>query len=85
MKRLMRTGIFLVAAVLIAGAGTPALASRSPWSHFDQTGGLIDNGVQAIGRDSGGILWIGTQGGVSRFDGEGWVNLLLSTDSPTTT
>jgi hypothetical protein len=50
-------------------------AAFSPWSHFDKTSGLVDNTVQTIVSDRDGKLWIGTRGGLSRFDGEQWRNL----------
>ncbi len=67
----------LLAAACAAGAGlwpgAPAgAAAGSPWSYFDKTHGLAENSVQAIVPDGDGGLWIGTRGGLSRYDGERW-------------
>lgn len=42
------------------------------WDTFDVADGLVANGVLALTQDSQGELWIGTEGGVSRFDGQTW-------------
>ena len=34
--------------------------------------GLPDNAVHSLGVDSRGDLWIGTEGGLAKFDGESW-------------
>jgi ligand-binding sensor domain-containing protein/tetratricopeptide (TPR) repeat protein len=72
---------FLATLGLLAGF-SPASASFSPWSHFDRTSGLVDNTVQAIVLDGEGRLWVGTRGGVSRFDGEQWLNLTSADGLP---
>ncbi len=36
--------------------------------------GLIDNGVGSIVEDSKGVLWVGTDNGISRFDGKKYRN-----------
>ena len=46
-----------------------AAAAHSPWTYFDKTRGLAENTVQAIVPDGAGGLWVGTRGGLSRFDG----------------
>ena len=39
------------------------------------TDGLVNNRVNAIHHDSDGVMWFGTDGGVSRYDGKTFVNL----------
>ena len=34
--------------------------------------GLPDNTIRALVKDSKGIKWIGTEGGLARFDGQNW-------------
>ncbi len=41
--------------------------------------GLVNNGVTSFTRDTSGFLWIGTSGGLSRFDGTHFVNYLYDT------
>jgi len=36
--------------------------------------GLVDNDVNAIAIDSQGNIWVGTMGGVSKFDGTNWTH-----------
>ncbi|MEM6297288.1 MAG: two-component regulator propeller domain-containing protein, partial [Bacteroidota bacterium] len=43
-------------------------------NHFTTQEGLANNIVNTITQDSTGFIWIGTQDGLSRFDGERFVN-----------
>ena len=44
--------------------------------NFDQPSkpGLRGNSVASLHSDSNGVLWVGTEAGVSRFDGTNWAN-----------
>jgi ligand-binding sensor domain-containing protein len=44
-------------------------------TYFDQNAGLASNAVPSIAEDKAGVLWIGTQDGVCRFDGKKFVRL----------
>ena len=59
-----------------------AAAEHSPWTYFDKTRGLAENTVQAIVPDGAGGLWIGTRGGLSRFDGAAWQTLTTADGLP---
>lgn len=61
----MRT---LVAFLLLAFAGSAA-AQEYPFLKWSTTEGLAQSQVRCIHQDHLGYLWIGTLGGVSRFDG----------------
>lgn len=39
------------------------------FKHFETDDGLINNSVNAITQDHNGFMWIGTRGGLTRFDG----------------
>ncbi|MFZ0280542.1 MAG: two-component regulator propeller domain-containing protein, partial [Bacteroidales bacterium] len=39
------------------------------FSHIDVNNGLSDNWVKCIYKDSKGFIWMGTNGGLNRFDG----------------
>ena len=54
------------------GAQTPA--SDPFWYTFDNTNGLVGNQVKSIDEDQNGGIWIGTNQGVSYFDGNSWVS-----------
>jgi signal transduction histidine kinase/ligand-binding sensor domain-containing protein len=67
----------LIIAVGCAAAGVrPALATEldgpltgyklTSWNHI---GGITRSEVYAVGQDQEGYLWVGTEGGLSRFDG----------------
>jgi signal transduction histidine kinase/streptogramin lyase len=43
--------------------------------HRAAYGGLASDGVNHVMRDSQGVLWFGTDDGVSRFDGTNWITL----------
>ena len=42
------------------------------WSNFTTKDGLSGNMVFAVARDSKGVLWLGTDKGVTRYDGKTW-------------
>ena len=46
--------------------------------------GLSDNWVLSILRDQQGFLWVGTQNGLNRYDGQRFVTYLHSPDTPHT-
>jgi ligand-binding sensor domain-containing protein/signal transduction histidine kinase len=39
------------------------------FNHYDQESGLIDTEINCITQDSNGFLWIGSNGGLTRYDG----------------
>lgn len=42
------------------------------WDVFTQAAGLPADDVQALAEDAAGRLWVGTPGGMGRYDGETW-------------
>jgi ligand-binding sensor domain-containing protein len=44
------------------------------WTTYTVADGLIDNTVRAIAIGDEGVLWFGTEAGISRFDGQTWTN-----------
>jgi ligand-binding sensor domain-containing protein len=42
------------------------------WTVFNTSNGLVDNYVQSVAADKNGIMWFGTKGGISSFDGTVW-------------
>lgn len=44
------------------------------FKHFSINDGLISDKIRALHKDSRGYLWVGTNSGVSRFDGREFVN-----------
>ncbi len=77
MRSTLQSGLQVLIAILLwnllwpSGAGVAVAEAgsftRSLWRVQD---GLPENIVQAIAQDSSGFLWVGTTGGLTRFDGE---------------
>jgi ligand-binding sensor domain-containing protein len=71
--------------VIVTHSGLSYLRSRSLeprtqeiegriWTTYTMADGLIDNVVQAIAIGDDGVLWFGTEAGISRFDGQTWTS-----------
>ncbi len=66
---------FPLVAVALLGAAGPARSQgtdRYVFTTYGMEEGLSHGTVEAIVQDSTGFLWIGTHGGVDRFDGRGF-------------
>ena len=47
---------------------------KGTWKNYSYFDGLTDNRIYAIHRASDGMMWFGTAGGISRYDGKEFVN-----------
>ena len=47
---------------------------NSSWITYDNTNGLVGNQVKSIDEDANGGIWVGTNQGVSHFDGANWTS-----------
>ena len=54
--------------------GVQVPAFNPSWITYDNTNGLIGNQVKSIDEDENGGIWIGTNQGVSYFDGSSWIS-----------
>ena len=54
--------------------GAQVADNNSSWITYDNTNGLVGNQVKSIDEDENGGIWIGTNQGVSYFDGNSWVS-----------
>lgn len=68
------------AAVLVGG--TPADAERLPVWTLDAQDGLAGDRVTALLQDSRGFLWVGTDTGLSRFDGRSFTRMSTADGLP---
>jgi len=50
------------------------MAQDKPFVRFDEDAGLANNKVKSILKDKNGFLWIGTDNGLSKYDGQKFVN-----------
>jgi len=48
----------------------PTMAQIIPYRYYNTTNGLIQSQVTAITQDNNGFIWIGTLGGINKFDGK---------------
>ena len=54
--------------------GAQVADNNSSWITYDNTNGLVGNQVKSIDEDENGGIWIGTNQGVSYFDGNSWIS-----------
>lgn len=52
--------------------------TKKEWKKYFVSDGLISNRVQAITADAAGKIWVGTDLGVSSFDGQIWKNYTVT-------
>ncbi|NIV96171.1 hypothetical protein GWN42_26125 [candidate division KSB1 bacterium] len=57
----------------------PTFAQRLSFHHYTQKDGFISDGISCLFQDSRGYLWIGTDAGLSVYDGASFRNF-RSTD-----
>ncbi|MBI2380547.1 MAG: EAL domain-containing protein [Gammaproteobacteria bacterium] len=79
----------LLALALVLGPGLGwcgSLAASPPdsprFEHLGSREGLTQNTVNTLFQDSHGILWVGTQGGLHRYDGNSFQVYLHEPDNP---
>ncbi|MCW3785567.1 two-component regulator propeller domain-containing protein [Plebeiibacterium sediminum] len=77
MNQQLRFGILIVFLFQFLAVGLFAQRDIS-FDSFLQENGLPNNQVQCVFQDSKGIIWVGTNLGLSRFDGYKFVNFLES-------
>jgi len=82
MRERLQSMLLSALAPLLALAAIPSIAAEPPTApmyspvieRFDTRNGLPQNGVNAILQARDGWLWVGTFGGLARFDGERFFN-----------
>ncbi len=65
---MLRSFIYVIVLLLCIDIGVQA--QIIPFKNYGIKDGLIDNNVQAVIRDDRGLLWVGTDFGISWFDGK---------------
>ena len=69
--------------LLLAGLLWPAAGHAQTffYTHYQSDQGLPDNTVRAVARDSLGFLWVATDNGLARFDGQSFTTYQAQVDS----
>lgn len=68
-RPLSKTAVTALWSVLLL-APLPAAGQWRPTRHFTVREGLVQSQISSLAQDSNGYLWIATQGGLCRFDGQ---------------
>lgn len=61
----------------------PATADEFNFKRYDVNNGLSNNTVSCITQDAFGFIWIGTENGLNRFNGNGFTNYRHSSNNKT--
>ena len=51
------------------------------FTNYTTADGLVDNNVLCATSQGNGVMWFGTQNGISKFDGFNWTNITTITDT----
>jgi len=77
----MQQNILLVIFVLISLIGSAGeLIKSSVFENYSVSNGLFDEKIHCVFQDSKGLIWLGTDYGVTRFDGYEFTQLNLNSD-----
>lgn len=55
--------------------------SGQTFTNYTTADGLVDNNVSCGTYEGNGVMWFGTQNGISKFDGTNWTNITTTTDT----
>ncbi len=72
----------LLTVALLTIISYSCLAQEYSYTHYDITEGLAGSTVYSITQDPDGFLWLGTESGVSRFDGTQFKNFTTADGLP---
>ncbi|MEO7445286.1 MAG: two-component regulator propeller domain-containing protein [Ferruginibacter sp.] len=72
-------GIFILCLALHSPA--PAQMQNVRFEKFTMKNGLPNNTINSIAQDKFGFIWLGTQNGLSRHNGDGYTNYYVTGDS----
>ena len=55
--------------------------SGQTFTNYTTADGLVDNNVSCGTFEGNGVMWFGTQNGISKFDGTNFTNITTTTDT----
>ncbi|MGB1040166.1 MAG: ATP-binding protein [Flavobacteriales bacterium] len=70
----MKILLKVIFAFLLSSSISTGYSQRYKFNSFTEINGLPSNSIQSLAQDATGYLWIGTDKGLSRFDGSSFVN-----------
>lgn len=73
----MKKGLKIIIGICLLCYTQIAFAQRYPFYNLNVENGLIQSQVTSIAQDTYGHLWIGTLGGLSRYDGNTFTNFTV--------
>ena len=71
-----------MAIILLIWLPLTMFSQNKPYLLFTEDDGLANNGVRSITKDQEGILWVGTENGISKYDGQKFLNIRKSDGLP---
>ncbi len=75
--RVRDVALAALVAALVVGGGVPATAQQYSLARYSSSEGLPSNRVLSLAQDSVGYLWVGTDGGLGRYDGSTFTTIPL--------
>ena len=74
LSKLMRLHFYILALFIIVMLPAKAQENHYTFNNINEKNGLVENIIFCLLKDKEGILWIGTQNGLSRYDGAHFYN-----------
>jgi len=71
-----------MAVILLIWLPLTMFSQNKPYLLFTKDEGLANNGVKSITKDQDGMLWLGTENGISKYDGQKFLNIRKSDGLP---
>ena len=79
------TKSFLILLAVVCSCANVLFAQRYPFHNINVDDGLIQSQATSLAQDKMGNLWVGTLGGLSRYDGHNFTNYTIRTGLPNNT
>jgi hypothetical protein len=71
-----------MAVILLIWLPLTMFSQNKPYLLFSEDDGLANNSVKSITKDQDGMLWLGTENGISKYDGQKFLNIRKSDGLP---
>ena len=74
--------VYITAIILLIWLPLTIFSQNKPYLIFTEDDGLPSNEVKSITKDKDDVLWIGTENGLSKYDGKKFINIQKSDGLP---